>query len=469
MRSTVFFLGVVFFAGCTGNKDAPSDTDSGPTPGTSDTKTGPTTDTLPSFYGSAPKNLLVISIDTFRRDHLGKYSDLGLTPFMGKLMDEGYTLDNHMTCSDWTFAGTACTMNGELNEENGFQPELGGLHMLMPTRPQLATWLHDDGFYSIQVSGNSWFSSAWNMTQGFDETQLTGGAATSIYEVGQGLLLDAIARGAVTDRWYLHVHLMEPHAPYSPPEEYLGCEASLPPLPGGLADLDLATKDAHYEATAAYPALSAGDEAILKEHFDCRYNGELQSLDDRLSQVWTELEQNHLLDDTLVVFWNDHGEQIWDHGFESHAHQLYAEENNGFMFFWAKNIVPGSTDLPTSSIDLVPTLLALYGDTNMPAQTTGLPLGTSTPDRVRYALTSARNGTISTVRSGDYKEIFNWVSGTVELYDDATDPTEQTNLYDPADAKTLELWSLLAPEIELAVPSILDDQPRWPAALPPPP
>jgi arylsulfatase A-like enzyme len=421
------------------------------------------TETLPAFKGHVPKNLLIISIDTFRRDHLGKYSTLGLTPFMGQLMSEGYTLDNHMTCANWTFPGTACNMNGRLNEENGFQPELSGLHMPMPDGPMLPTWLSPLGFYSIMVTGNSWFSDEWNMNQGFDETELTGGTAVNIYGEGQTRLSDALLRGAVDDRWYLHIHLMEPHAPYVPPDEYLACESALDPIPW-----DLSLKDDHYAAGSAYPTLDATGKANLKAHMECRYGGELRYLDDQMRTIWADLTARGMLDDTLVAVWDDHGEQMWEHGSQTHAHQLYAEENNGFLFFWAQNIIPGSTTSPTSSIDLVPTLLALYGQTEMPPEVTGIPLGQAPEDRQRYGLTSARNSTISSMRYGDYKIIYNWVGGKVEVYDDATDPGETVDLFDPGDPNTLDLWNRLLPEIVLAQPSIVDDVPSWPPTLPQP-
>ena len=54
------------------------------------------TDSFPSFYGSAPKNLLVISLDTFRRDYMGRYGDTrNLMPFLDSLANQGVALDNH--------------------------------------------------------------------------------------------------------------------------------------------------------------------------------------------------------------------------------------------------------------------------------------------------------------------------------------------------------------------------------------
>jgi arylsulfatase A-like enzyme len=422
------------------------------------------TETTPSFLGRVPKNLLIFSIDTFRRDHLGKYDDQGraLTPFLSQLMTEGYTADNHMTCANWTYMGTGCTMNGRYNEENGFIPELGGLRAPMPNGPQMASVLGELGFYNILVTGNSWFSGQWNMSQGFDEEQLSGGAAVNIYGEGQRRLSDAELRGAIDDRWYLHVHVMEPHAPYVPPEDYLAEEEALAPL-----DWDLSIKDEHYAAGAAYPTASADEQALIKAHMEARYNAEIRYLDDQFRTIFADLTARGLLEDTLVVFWNDHGEQMWEHGNQSHAHNLYAEENNGVLFFWAQNIVPGSTELPTSQIDLLPTLHQLFGGAPraLPPEITGIPIGEIPDDRIRFALTSARNGTAQAIRQGDHKLVYTWASGKLELFDVPNDPHDANSLYDPNDPIVQDLWLKLLPQINLANVAVLDESPTWPLEL----
>src|SRR5687767_14193899 len=61
------------------------------------------------FYGRIPKNLIFLSIDTFRKDHIGRYGGPGLTPFLDRIAAEGVTLDDHMQCANWTFGSTTCT------------------------------------------------------------------------------------------------------------------------------------------------------------------------------------------------------------------------------------------------------------------------------------------------------------------------------------------------------------------------
>ncbi len=456
--STVAWFSLLLAIGCTDKGDA------GPKDDDTEVPDLEPTDTVPSFYGHVPKNILVFSIDTFRKDRLGKYDpDTNYTPFLGQLMEEGFTLDEHMTCANWTFMGVGCTMNGRYNEENGFIPELGGMKSLMPEGPQVASVLGDLGLYTILVTGNSWFSSQWNMAQGFDEEELTGGAAVNIYNEGQRRLADAQLRGAVQDGWYMQLHVMEPHAPYNPPPEYLTAEADLPPIPW-----DLSVKAEHYDAGAAYGGLPDAEKSLVLQHMELRYDAEIEYLDDQFLTIFADLTARGLLNDTLVVFWNDHGEQFWEHGNQSHAHKIYGEENDGFMFFWAQNIVPGSWTGPTSQIDYLPTLHGLYGGTDLPPEITGVPLGQAPEDRARFALTSARNNTIQAVRKDQYKMLYTWSTGLVEVYDKVADPGEQVNLYDPTDPIALELWDLLLPHVELADQAVLDENPRWPVELPGP-
>src|SRR5262245_59415252 len=82
------------------------------------------TETFPQFYGWVPHNLLMISMDTFRKDHLDRYGNVGTTPFLSSLADQGVSLDDHVQCSNWTYASTSCTLAGRFNEEAGLTPQL---------------------------------------------------------------------------------------------------------------------------------------------------------------------------------------------------------------------------------------------------------------------------------------------------------------------------------------------------------
>ena len=416
------------------------------------------TDTVPQFWGQVPSNLLFISLDTFRKDKVAAHGGTGLTPFLDQLMAEGFVLDDHQQCSNWTYASTTCTLLGRTNVENGFMPKLSSVYRepVPDGTPFLAHWLKGAGFYSVLVSSNSWLSEEWNNDQGFDESELPGNRnATNCFEVGVNRVLDAHMRGDITDRWFLHLHFKEPHPAYSPPDDYLtGLE--------GLEDVpwDLDSYDAHYESLYSYDLLSEEERALLEAHLQVRYDGEVAYLDDQLRDMFDVLQDYGMLHDTLVVFWTDHGEQFWEHGDQGHAYSLHGEENDGIAFFWSQNIVADTHTAPTSAIDLVPTVLGLY-DQPIPAEVTGYPVGEAPPDRPRFGESEARVGPVQSVTVGGVKLQF-WWDGELNLYDRNVDPLESKDLYDPEDPRVAELWALLEPMVRRAEPLIDESTVTWP-------
>jgi arylsulfatase A-like enzyme len=373
------------------------------------------------------------------------------------------SLDNHRQCSNWTFHSIPCTTLGRPVEEVGWvgrmgtpaAPEVDGL-------PTLAQRLSDAGFYTAIRSTNGWFSAEWNTVQGYEVvTPPAGGGLEGQVQS----ILDAAAVDLGPDfdeRWFLHVHTTEPHAPYNPPDSYLTEEAELDPVPWDLSDAN-----DHYAALDAFPTLSPEDQALLEAHLKVRYDGELRYVDDALRDVWTILENNGWLDDTLVVLWSDHGEQFWEHGHSTHAWTLGPEEVNGILGFWATDLPPRAITLPTHAVDMVPTVLSYLGleipqDGTLP----GLVAGTGPAERTIFTNTAARAGGITSVIDGGYELDFSFTGGVLSLYDVNADPGRLSNLYTPEHPEVARLWALLQPKAELLSAAAPDLVVTWPTIPP---
>ncbi len=420
---------------------------------------GPKIGTTPNFYGKVPKNLLWVSIDTFRRDHLGRWGNQDLTDFMDDMVDHAFVADAHHTCSNWTYAGTTCNLLGRTHEEDGFQPKLSGTYKEpMPEGTKmLPDWLRPAGFHSIVVSSNSWYSPEWKSTQGFDEEYLpSNGAAMAVANEGISRLQTALDSGVASERWFLHLHIKEPHAPYNPPESYLDGIEELPAI-----EWDLSNKDEQYALLAEYPTMTAAEQDALQQHLEFRYAAEVAYTDDLVADMWKEFQKADMLEDTLVVFWNDHGEQMWEHANQGHAYKLNGEENLGFLWFWAQNVVADVWTEPTSSIDVAPTLLNLYG-IDIPLEVTGLPIGQAEPDRAIFASTDSRLVPRHMVRKGDYRMEFSY-DGQLWMYDLASDPGETDDVFDVADPLAQELWDALEPQVLLGQPLMSEHDLTLPA------
>ena len=386
--------------------------------------------------GRPPRNVLMISIDTLRRDAIGPYGSDTPTPFFDRMASEGVVLDDNMQCSSWTFASTTCTLAGRYPEDLRYMPRLTQDQDPVPDGTRfLAHWMGDAGFTTMLQSPNAWLSDNWGNGRGYDVfTDKSGTALAAGREAYATLMGEASG-----DPWFLHVHVTEPHAAYNPPQRFLAGLDDLEPV-----QFDLSDRDIHYDVNGNdyYDELDAETKELVEAHLRVRYAGEVAWLDEQLGTLFAELDADGALDDTLVVLWTDHGEAFFEHGVQTHAHTLHPEENDGIAMFWAKDLAPVRWSGPTHAIDLVPTLLDLYAG-EVPEEVTGVPLGSALPTRRRFATVDARAGVIQMVRDGDFAMHLSWRMGQVELYDRSADPGETNDLFRADHPVVEELWPVM--------------------------
>lgn len=397
------------------------------------------------FDGAAPQNLLVISIDTLRRDRVGRYDPESVTPFLDGLMGESVVLDDMRGCSNWTLPGMMCVMSGQSTLDLGQEPVIPGLaDELVPDDFQtLATWLTAAGWQTTLVTASYLFSDAYPLTNGFQQYVSEGEPdAAPIVDSA----VEQFRRFDPDQPWYLHVHLRDPHAPYNPPPAYQGM------LEGRrIGDYDPRTDGGILRIIGDYPTMSAEDLAKVRANVELLYRGEVTYLDDEMARLWQTLETEGGLQDTLVVVVADHGEQNFEHGAFQHNQHLYAEEGMIIGVFWSSSLTPTVFDGPVSQPDIAPTILHSLGVAAPEgvAAPTGRVIGTEPPDRVRLSTSVDRDGSpIHTVERNGFRLIYSW-SGERHLYRYDRDPADTTDLYsDPENAEDIAcLWESLRPAI----------------------
>jgi len=409
------------------------------------------------FDGPGPRNLLFLSIDTLRRDRVDVHGASGISPFLAELAAESFVLEDHQQCSAWTGPGVACTLAGRSNLDLGFAPRLGdpdpGAQMPENTA-LLSSYLRPEGFWSGLVSGNYWLSPDTGTGTGYDAYQKTSARAEGIRKIGLQML-EANASGPT--RWFLHLHYMEPHFPYTPLDSALVGYEALAPWPD-----DLRNKYTQVHWTDAWDTLTPADQALLEQYMDVLYEGEIRELDDQLRETWSELEAGGWLDDTLVVIWSDHGEQLFDHGWKSHAHSLHSDENDAIAMFWAPNIVPGRFDGPTTAPDLVPTVMTAL-QTPIPDEVTGQIVGEAADDRARIAEVLGYGGIAQAVTVDGVKLQYRW-DGSLALFERDADRAELVDQFSAVDLQVTDLWRELEPHVwELS--ALIDEEPVIPPGV----
>ena len=440
-------------------------TDGGGTDGGSDTGEGPPEPVAAlQFDGERPQNLLLISVDTTRRDQLGLTSGLDTTPNLDAILAEGVVLEDHRTCSNWTAPSMMCAVNGRWPLADGFWPT-GVFDYAADARipvtpeglPTLASLLAERGYATGLVTSNTVFSD-WNspnIVAGYTAMANTDWAAAPTVTAEALAMVEGMLEGR--QPWFVHVHYIDPHGPYVAPESYA---TELKKLEhGGDFDWDVTDSNQVYSLMSSWPWLTEAETLIAREYLFAVYRAELRYWDDSLGTLWRQLGAMGALDDTLVVFYSDHGEQFGEHEQFQHGKSLNPEENRVLGGFWAANMVPGRWAGPTQHQDLAPTVLdALVLEATDLHE--GTVVGLAPDDRSLFSfcyLVGYCDPVMSIVKN-DVQLIYHW-NGKRFLYDVALDPEATTDLWSETDPTAIALWAELQPQVQAVAH-------RWPFLAP---
>jgi arylsulfatase A-like enzyme len=411
--------------------------------------------------GGAPhRNVLLLSFDTLDIGQLGRYGGEIDVPFLDGIADASVELTAHTSCSSWTLPSLACAVSGRDPEEIGqlYRIEDGADTdgRLPADTPVLSEWLEEAGIAAAVVAANAYLAKdRGTVGRDADVVKIQYAVASEVNSAGLRMFDD----GALdTEKpWALHLHYMDPHLPYAPPEEYRE----------GLEDYgewawDLTTQNGAEAASSAYATMSTEEQTRLRRAIQVLYFGEIRYLFDQVELLWAELDGRGLLDDTLVVMFTDHGEQLWQHGARGHALSLFRQETDALGLLWAKDIVPVTWAGPTGHRDLPPTILDAMG-LPIPAEITGASAGTAADDGPLFStLWPAAKPPRQSIRVGNRKLLYYWEDGRKQLFDLAADPNERTNLYVATDPDVISMWELLMPRVDMLRPIVTDSEPISP-------
>jgi choline-sulfatase len=346
------------------------------------------------------RNVLLISIDTLRADHLSSYGfPRPTTPHIDAVAREGVRFKNVYSPVPVTLPAHCSMLTGTLPPSHGVRDNL---HKRLPdSSVTLAELLKPRGLATAAVVSSFVLDHRFNLSQGFDTYDDRFDAVHKIGDISERKG-DETARHAT--RWladhgnepfFLLVHFYDPHDPYEPPEPFASQWAEDP------------------------------------------YAGEVAFADDCVGQVLEKLKQLRLYDSTLIVITGDHGEMLGEHGEPNHGFFIYESALKVPLVFRVPRTPVRSrlVDQPVSLVDIVPTIAALLG-APAPEQAqgrdlspwvvgdgggAGRPLYAETVTPTRYYGAASLLGVI--VDGWKYIE-----TSRPELYDLRRDPGETENL-----------------------------------------
>lgn len=266
-------------------------------------------------------NVLVVSIDTLRADRVGALGGPpGLTPNLDRLAARGAVFTNAFTPAPLTLPAHTSLFSGRWPFRHGVR--VNGTDRVDDAVPLLAAEFRRAGFATGAVIGSLVLRSEVGLARGFDlyDESFARNAGKPAGEwtaerPGEEVVDRAIAwlDGQREARFFLWVHLYDPHAPYDPP----------PPF---------------------------------KERFSSPYDGEVAAADAALGRLLAHLEKDGRLAKTLVAVAGDHGESLGEHGEETHGVFLYDATLHVPLVIVPPGAKAVRVTAPVSLVDLAPTL-----------------------------------------------------------------------------------------------------------------
>jgi arylsulfatase A-like enzyme len=389
-------------------------------------------------------NILLISLDALRADHLGSYGyDRDTSPFLDQLAAGGLRFG-------WSFVNTHgtppshTTLFSSLYQEThrvSYRPKLGDWspHQVPETFPFLPQLLGQAGYATLGVTDGGFMSASFGFDRGFDHFD---DGAEGIASGTERLL--SMLRKPRQQPIFAFLHTYEIHSPYHPPEQYRELF--------GTFDSQLAADSETLHALQDdASSLSQEDLRYLR----AMYDASIRYTDDQLRAFFAELREQGFLDNALVIITADHGEEFGDHGGLLHRDSLYEELLRVPLIIFGPGMAPGSVDdRLVSTIDIAPTLL-LAAESQPHPLMAGQDLLASERRKIDFPhVFSQYSDRRLSIRTRRWKLIESPREDRLELYDLLADPDEKVNLATKERRlagrlrKQLRLWKEGCPRLE---------------------
>lgn len=348
-------------------------------------------------------NVLIYLIDALRQDHVHCYGyERDTSPNLDALAREGLRFTQLTPQSSWTKPSVASLLTSTYPNVHGAQDRPDALHKDLPG---LALALKRQGYETHGLITNPNILPLWGFGDGF--TRYLDVESSDTRNMDDAKAVDAAIAtidNAQGRPWFLYVHAMGPHSPYTPPDEYKGrfCQAAYPDR-GGLGEFRAAID---------------------------LYDGEIAYSDAQFGRLLNALKARGLYEDTLILVVSDHGEEFGEHGGTIHGKTLYEEVLKVPMILR----LPGGRlkgecrHAVLEMVDIAPTILDCLG---LPAEHRFqgqsfkdlIETGQSAP-RMGYASLVNLSYSIRAVRSQGQKYIRDLSGGWESWFDLEADPGE---------------------------------------------
>ena len=302
-------------------------------------------------------NIIIISVDTLRPDHLGCYGYARATsPVIDRLAKRGVLFRNAYSTSSWTMPAHMSLFTSLYPSFHKLEQadKLRGIR-LDDSEKTLAQLLKGSGYATAGFVAHTFLDAEWGFDRGFDIYARYDTHAKDQTERAS-LWLEwhrfHASRGMAPEPFFLFVHYYDPHETYDAPAPYKRKYAF--GYVGPLLPQDM--------LAFLFADMSFQTPADLQFAVDL-YDGEISYVDAQLGRLFDKVDDMGLASSTAIIFASDHGEEFKEHGSMGHRHTLYDEVVRiPLLISFPRHLEAGQVvEDPVSLIDIVPTVLSLTG------------------------------------------------------------------------------------------------------------
>ncbi len=302
-------------------------------------------------------NVLILSADSLRPDRLSPFNPdaTASTPHLVRLAKRGVVFHNAWATSPWTAPSVVSIFTGLYPPSHGVVHRDDTTPAALPTLPKL---LENQGY---RLGNFSFFSGvSYFRNLGFPEPDPG---------LSHAHPAASFNRWVEPDQPFLAwIHLIEPHLPYGA----AGYQATTVAVPGSTG---LERSQLQCEVPVGTVSFDPGDRKLIL----ALYDQDLEIMDRAIGKIMRVLKQKGVLDETIVVFVADHGEELLEHGWVGHAStaieaKLIPEILRIPLIVAGPSVPAGlHTDVMAQQVDILPTLCTLL-EMATPDLVDGLPL-----------------------------------------------------------------------------------------------
>lgn len=378
-------------------------------------------------------NIILITLDALRSDHLGCYGYMRDTsPTIDRLAREGIIFTNYIAPSSHTAPSNASLITSTYpNVHNvkdwGYQFSPG----ISTTLPMI---LKKHGYNTAFISDQLALPLIKGFERGFNTFNTIN--AFTYGPVSKRKRVIEITDWAINwlrnnkeKKFFLWIYYLSPHGPYLPSspydkmfvhDQYYKINKSVP-----------ISEDLYSQSPiGTIPRYLTVNGINDVGYYISQYDGEIRRVDDQIGRLLSELKNEGIFQNAIIIINSDHGEALGEHErYFCHANSLYEELIRIPLIIWSKNMSFGRVIASqVRTIDLMPTILNMLGiRPDVMQGQSFLPLINGGGDKFPLFAYGELFNLVS-VRTNGWKLIYDKNNSQYELYDLKNDPRESRNL-----------------------------------------